>query len=78
MIDTQRATRIATRDKAVIADALKIRYTPFALSHGDGARLFDVDGRSYIDFGAAWSAERGGPDCGRSAPGRRTCTTSCG
>ncbi|MGD9712153.1 MAG: aminotransferase class III-fold pyridoxal phosphate-dependent enzyme, partial [Thermomicrobiales bacterium] len=56
MTDTTLSSRIAARDKALIADALKIRYTPFALSHGDGARLFDVEGRSFIDFGAAWSA----------------------
>lgn len=55
MVET-RTTRIAARDKAAIADALKIRYTPFTLSHGEGARLFDTDGRSFIDFGAAWSA----------------------
>ncbi len=47
--------RMTNRDKALIADALKVRYTPFALSHGDGARMFDLDGRSYIDFGGSWS-----------------------
>ncbi len=50
------ATSIAERDKRFIADALKIRYTPFVLSHGEGANLFDVDGKRYIDFGGAWSA----------------------
>lgn len=56
MTATSHATDIATRDQRLIADALKIRYTPFVLSHGEGARLFDTDGRRYIDFGAAWSA----------------------
>jgi 4-aminobutyrate aminotransferase len=46
---------IAARDATVIADAMKIRYTPFVVSGGEGGRLFDVDGRSYLDFGAAWS-----------------------
>jgi 4-aminobutyrate aminotransferase len=50
------AASIAQRDQQLIADALKIRYTPFVHSHGDGANLFDVDGKRYIDFGAAWSA----------------------
>ncbi len=46
---------LAQRDERVIANALKIRYTPFAVDGGQGGRLFDVDGRSYLDFGAAWS-----------------------
>ena len=46
---------IAARDATVIADAIKIRYTPFVVSGGEGGRLFDVDGRSYLDFGAAWA-----------------------
>ena len=30
--------------------------TPHSLvGGGDGGRLFDVDGRSYLDFGAAWA-----------------------
>jgi 4-aminobutyrate aminotransferase len=45
----------AARDAALIADALKIRYTPFVLAQGEGARLFDEDGRSYLDFGAGWA-----------------------
>jgi 4-aminobutyrate aminotransferase len=45
----------AARDAAVIAAALKIRYTPFVLDRGEGARLFDEDGRSYLDFGAGWA-----------------------
>jgi 4-aminobutyrate aminotransferase len=49
------AADIAQRDEHAIANALKIRYTPFVVDGGDGARLFDVDGRSYLDFGAAWS-----------------------
>ncbi len=48
--------RIAERDNRYVADAQKIRYTPFVLSHGDGARLIDVEGRSFIDFGAGWAA----------------------
>src|SRR5215218_4291741 len=46
---------IAARDATVIADAMKIRYTPFVMSGGEGGRLFDADGRSYLDFGAAWA-----------------------
>jgi len=56
MTTTSQRTDIAARDHLLIADALKIRYTPFVLSHGEGANLFDTDGKRYVDFGAAWSA----------------------
>lgn len=46
---------IIERDRAFIADALKIRYTPFVLAGGDGSRLVDNDGRSYLDFSSLWS-----------------------
>src|SRR5918994_2885413 len=49
------ATDLARRDERAIANALKIRYTPFAVGGGNGGRLFDVDGRSYLDFGSAWA-----------------------
>jgi 4-aminobutyrate aminotransferase len=55
MTATATLQTIAARDATVIADAMKIRYTPFVVSGGEGGRLFDVDGRSYLDFGAAWS-----------------------
>jgi 4-aminobutyrate aminotransferase len=50
------ATSITHRDQQLISDALKIRYTPFVIDHGEGACLFDPAGKRYIDFGAAWSA----------------------
>ncbi|MDP9365886.1 MAG: aspartate aminotransferase family protein [Chloroflexota bacterium] len=46
---------IAERDARFIADAIKIRYTPFVLAGGDGAWLFDAEGRRFLDFGAGWS-----------------------
>ena len=49
------ASDLAQRDERAIANALKIRYTPFAVAGGEGGRLFDVHGRSYLDFGAAWA-----------------------
>jgi 4-aminobutyrate aminotransferase len=55
MSATMTTTDVARRDERVIADALKIRYTPFVFDHGQGARLLDVDGRSYLDFGASWA-----------------------
>ena len=55
MTATAASTELAQRDERVIGNALKIRYTPFVAAGGEGSRLFDLDGRSYLDFGAAWS-----------------------
>lgn len=44
------------RDARYVADALKIRYTPFVAAGGDGAWLIDESGKRYIDFGAGWAA----------------------
>jgi 4-aminobutyrate aminotransferase len=52
---TVTATDLVRRDERAIAKALKIRYTPFVLGGGEGGWLCDVDGRSYLDFGAAWA-----------------------
>jgi 4-aminobutyrate aminotransferase len=55
MSATISAQSVLERDAKYVADAIKIRYFPFALDHGEGGRLFDVDGRSYLDFGAGWA-----------------------
>jgi 4-aminobutyrate aminotransferase len=46
---------IITRDNQLIADALKIRYTPFVAVRGEGAYLFDPEGRRYLDFSGGWA-----------------------
>lgn len=48
--------RTIERDRQFIADAIKIRYTPFVAERGEGAYLFDEEGRRFIDFGAGWAA----------------------
>ena len=55
MNGTATANSSVSRDAALISDALKIRYTPFVLARGEGAHLFDEDGKRYLDFGAAWA-----------------------
>ena len=49
------AQSVLERDARFVADAIKIRYFPFAIEHGEGVRLFDVDGRRYLDFGSGWA-----------------------
>src|SRR5687767_8753745 len=53
--DSSTTQAIIDRDKRFVADALKIRYTPFVLAGGEGARLIDGDGRSMLDFTSLWS-----------------------
>ncbi len=55
MSATITAQDLIQRDARAIGDAIKIRYFPFALERGEGARLYDVDGRSCLDFGAGWA-----------------------
>jgi 4-aminobutyrate aminotransferase len=52
---TATAAEIIERDSRYVADAIKIRYTPFVIDRGEGCRLFDADGKSYLDFSALWS-----------------------
>lgn len=42
-------------DSGLIADALKLRFFPLAVERGEGCRLFDVEGKSYLDFTAGWA-----------------------
>jgi 4-aminobutyrate aminotransferase len=49
------SAEIIDRDSRFVADAIKIRYTPFVIDRGEGCRLFDADGKSYLDFSSLWS-----------------------
>ena len=54
-IELARTQTIVDRDNRFVANALKVRYTPFVLARGEGSRVFDPDGRSFLDFSALWS-----------------------
>ena len=49
------AQRVYELDSQLIADATKIRFFPMVVDRGEGARLYDVDGKSYLDFTAGWA-----------------------
>lgn len=51
---------LVARDRRVLADAAKIRFFPFAPVRGEGARLWDADGRSWLDFTAGWAVSNVG------------------
>ena len=67
MIATAAMPSTAARDAKIIANALKIRYTPFAVARGEGAYLFDEAGKRYLDFSAGWAVA-----------GLATTTRACG
>src|SRR5215207_5478116 len=48
--------RLVERDSHFVADAIKLRYTPFVAARGDGPYLYDESDRRFIDFGAGWAA----------------------
>jgi 4-aminobutyrate aminotransferase len=47
-------------DARLIAEAIKLRFYPFAADHGQGCRLYDVEGRQYLDFTAGWAVANTG------------------
>jgi 4-aminobutyrate aminotransferase len=51
---------LVARDAAVISDAAKIRFFPFAPVRGHGAVVTDADGREWIDFTSAWAVANTG------------------
>jgi 4-aminobutyrate aminotransferase len=47
-------------DTGLISDALKIRFFPHVTHEGKGARLWDTEGREYLDFSAGWAVANTG------------------
>jgi 4-aminobutyrate aminotransferase-like enzyme len=47
---------LVERDARYVADAIKLRYTPFVAARGEGAYLYDESDRRFVDFGAGWAA----------------------
>lgn len=42
-------------DSGLIADTIKLRFFPLAVDRGEGCRLYDVEGKAYLDFTAGWA-----------------------
>jgi 4-aminobutyrate aminotransferase len=81
MTETQPVTRseIIDRDNHFVADAIKIRYSPFVLAGGDGSRLIDAEGNSFLDFSSLWSVANLGYSNAtvRQAVADQLSTTQC-
>lgn len=55
LMEARTATDLVARDAAVIADALRMRYTSMDIASGEGSWLTDASGKRYLDFGAGWA-----------------------
>lgn len=51
---------ISELDRRLVADAIKLRFYPFAVAGGQGCRLRDVEGKEYLDFSAGWAVANTG------------------
>jgi 4-aminobutyrate aminotransferase len=47
-------------DAGLIGDAIKLRFYPMAVERGQGSRLWDVEGKEYLDFTAGWAVANTG------------------
>ena len=47
------AEAVLAREREAIGEVMKIRFYPFVMGSGEGARVQDVDGNDYVDFSAA-------------------------
>jgi 4-aminobutyrate aminotransferase len=52
--------QIYESDAGLIAEAIKLRFYPFAAARGRGCRLWDVEGKQYLDFTAGWAVANTG------------------
>lgn len=48
------------RDTNCLSDVMKLRFYPFVAERGEGAVLYDVDGKKYLDFNAGWGVANTG------------------
>jgi len=56
----KRTEALVERDAAVLSDTLKVRFFPLAIERADGCRIWDVEGREYLDFMAGWAVANTG------------------
>lgn len=46
---------ISALDARLICDAMRLRFYPLAVERAQGCRVWDVEGREYLDFAAGWA-----------------------
>lgn len=52
--------RLADADARLISDAVRLRFHPLAVERARGCRVWDVEGRAYLDFSAGWAVANTG------------------
>ena len=55
-----RTDALVDRDAALLSDTLKVRFFPLVVERAEGCRIWDVDGREYLDFMAGWAVANTG------------------
>ncbi len=55
-----RSEAIYRREEQAVGQAMKIRLFPLVMERASGARIYDADGREYIDFSANWAVANTG------------------
>lgn len=51
---------LVQRDALVLSKALKVRFFPLVIERAQGCRVWDPDGRAYLDFMAGWAVANTG------------------
>ena len=57
---SSRSAAVLAREDAALADVMKIRFYPFVAAAAEGVRMWDLDGKEYLDLiGSAGVAQTG-------------------
>lgn len=56
----EKARSVVERDARALGSTLKIRFFPLVMERAKGTRIWDVDGKEYLDFTAGWAVANTG------------------
>ncbi len=56
----ERSKDLLNRDAASISDVMKLRFYPIVAETAQGVRIWDADGKEYLDFSAGWGVANTG------------------
>ncbi|NBI61762.1 aspartate aminotransferase family protein [Clostridiales bacterium] len=56
----KRSKELLNRDAASLSDVMKLRFYPIVAKSAKGARIWDADGKEYLDFSAGWGVVNAG------------------
>lgn len=56
----KRSKELLARDAASLSDVMKLRFYPLVAKSAKGVRIWDADGKEYLDFSAGWGVANTG------------------